>query len=152
MPRTDRILLAAGLALLASGCAHHAAPTPPPTAVSELSFGCPSGGVAAATREDLLASKLEAPSRVAGVRITELRCARAADLWRVEAVVLNGTGDTRRVAWRMRWLDAQGMQVQAADEGWKPVLLYPNGQQVLQASAPSGAAADFRISLMPQDQ
>lgn len=150
--RTRAALPAAALiaaVLLASGCASHPGATAP--APQALSFGCPALGRTFASRADLLAAKLESPAAAKDVKLLDLRCARSGDLWRMEVDVLNQSGDTRRIAYRFRWLDAQGMQLAVADEGWKPVLLYPNGLQVLGTNAPAAAAADFRFSYMSQD-
>lgn len=115
-------------------------------------FGCPTGGdKKIKDKEDLIAAKVERSGKTDDIEIADLRCSDRNSLLRIDVDLKNDGKEVRRIAYRFRWLDKEGMRAWD-DESWKPVLLYGNTVYTLTTLSPSQEATDFRIVLMDQDK
>lgn len=134
------------LALL--GCAskgsapHDKAPT---------AFGCPVASSKQGALEDLIKAKVEIAGALSGVVVNAMTCIMRNDALRIDVELANKAGDVRRVAYKFRWLDRDGLSAWD-DESLKPVLLYAHATHNLTGLAPTSKAVDFRLFLIAQDQ
>jgi uncharacterized protein YcfL len=79
-----------------------------------------------------------------------MRCTKAGDLLKIDANLNNDSSTVKRIAYKFRWIDREGMRA-AEEESWKPLMLYNNSNLVINAVAPSAKAVDFRLILMSQE-
>lgn len=145
---TPRYLCLALLsALVFAGCASNrvSAPEKPPTA-----FGCPVTSRSGVAMEDLIETKVETAGQLAEVGVKAITCSQRNDALRIDIELRNDADAVRRVAYRFRWLDRDGLAAWE-EESLKPVLLYPRAAQRLVGYAPTAKAVDFRFFLMPQE-
>ncbi|HEY7759684.1 MAG TPA: DUF1425 domain-containing protein [Burkholderiales bacterium] len=115
-----------------------------------FAYGCPIGETKVGSMEDLVQSKVAREGPRTNVAVTELRCTMSGDLLKIDANLNNDASDTRRVAYKFRWIDREGMRA-AEEEAWKPILMYEKSNQLVTAVAPTPKAVDFRIVFMAQD-
>ena len=94
---------AAGL-LLATGCA-----TKKGFEVPGFAFGCPIGDTKVSSMEDLVGQGADRGPRTT-VQATEMRCSKAGDLIRIDANLNNDSRSVKRVAYKFRWIDREGMR------------------------------------------
>jgi uncharacterized protein YcfL len=80
----------------------------------------------------------------------EMRCTMTGDLLKVDVTLNNDSSHVRRVAYKFRWIDQEGMRAWD-EEAWKPLLMYENSNQVVSAVAPTNKAVDFRLILMGEE-
>lgn len=115
-------------------------------------FGCPTGGEKKIKdKESLIEAKVERSGKTDDIEIADLRCSERSSLLRIDVDLKNDGKEVRRIAYRFRWLDKEGMRA-ADDESWKPLLLYGNTIYTVTTLSPSQEVADFRIVLMDQDK
>src|SRR4051812_91821 len=95
--------------------------------------------------------KLEAAGSLPDIDVVDLRCSDRATLLRVDMDLKNDSKEVRRIAYRFRWLDKEGMRAWE-DESWKPLLIYGKTLQTLTTMSPSQEATDFRVVIMDQDK
>ncbi|MEQ1882470.1 MAG: YcfL family protein [Burkholderiales bacterium] len=115
-------------------------------------MGCPTGGdKKIKDTQDLIAAKADPSGNIADIEIVEMRCAERGERLRIEIDLKNDSKDVRRLAWRFRWLDKEGMRAWE-EETWKPELLYGNTRHTVSTVSPSREAVDFRFMLMDQDK
>ncbi len=131
------------LPLLFTGCATKDA--------TNLAFGCPVGSSRVSTSEELAASKYEKTGQLAGISVVEARCAAQGEYLRINITVKNDTRDPRRLAYKFRWLDRDGM-LAWNEEAWKPILVYGESRYLIETVSPTGKAMDFRFILMDQEE
>ena len=81
----------------------------------------------------------------------DLRCSERAGLLRIDVDLKNESREVRRIAYRFRWLDKEGMRAWD-DESWKPLLIYGNTLYTVTTMSPSQDATDFRVVVMDQDK
>lgn len=138
------VLLAA---VLAAGCASQGANAPvrPPTA-----FGCPVANKHDTALEDLIKAKVQFAGGMQDVVMQAITCSQRNDALRIDVDLRNDATQIRRISYRFRWLDRDGLPAWE-EEALKPVLLYPRTVQQLVGLAPSPKAVDFRLVLMPQE-
>ena len=74
----------------------------------------------------------------------------AGDLLKVDATLNNDSSKVKRVAYKFRWIDREGMRADD-EETWKPLLMYENSNQLVTGIAPSNKAVDFRLILLSQE-
>ena len=115
-----------------------------------FAFGCPIGETKVGSMDDLVQSKVAREGPRTNVAVTEMRCTMSGDLLRVDANLTNDASSTRRVAYKFRWIDREGMRA-AEEESWKPILMYEKSNQLVTAVAPTPKAVDFRVIFMAQD-
>ena len=99
---------------------------------------------------DLVSLKTVPEGRRTTIQATEMRCTKSGDLMKIEANLNNDSSKVKRIAYKFRWIDREGMRA-AEEEFWKPLLLYENSNYVVSAVAPSNKAVDFRLILMSQE-
>ena len=115
-------------------------------------FGCPTGGEKKIKdKESLIEAKVERSGKTDDIEIADLRCSERSSLLRIDVDLKNDGKEVRRIAYRFRWLDKEGMRA-SDDESWKPLLLYGNTIYTVTTLSPSQEVADFRIVLMDQDK
>jgi uncharacterized protein YcfL len=115
-------------------------------------FGCPTGGnKKIKDKESLIMAKVERSGKTDDIEISDLRCSERSSLLRIDVDLKNDGKDVRRIAYRFRWLDKEGMRAWD-DESWKPLLLYANTNYTVTTLSPSHEATDFRIVLLNQDK
>ena len=141
------IVVAAALTVLATtaGCASRKG-----FEKEGFAFGCPIGDTEIGSMEALIDAKVAQEGRRTNVIVTEMRCTMSGDRMKIEANLNNDAAQIRRVAYKFRWIDPEGMRA-AEEEAWKPVLMYEKSNHVVSAIAPSNKAVDFRPLFMGQD-
>ena len=117
-----------------------------------FAYGCPTGdNKKINSKEDLIKAKVEIAGSLPNVEVVDLRCSERASLLRIDVDLKNESKEVRRIAYRFRWLDKEGMRAWD-DESWKPVLLYGNTLYTVTTMSPSQEATDFRVVVMDQDK
>ena len=141
------ILVSAALcaALAAAGCATKKGFEKPGYA-----FGCPVGEAKVSSMEDLVRTKVLAEGRRTTIQATEMRCSQAGELIRIDANLNNDSKSVKRIAYKFRWIDREGMRA-ADEESWKPLMMYENSNMVINTISPSNKAADFRLILRSEE-
>ncbi|MCC7548108.1 MAG: YcfL family protein [Burkholderiales bacterium] len=141
------IVVAAALAALAlgAGCASRKG-----FEREGFAFGCPVADADVDSMGDLIAAKVAPEGKRTNVVVTEMRCTISGERMKIEANLENDAGQIRRVAYKFRWIDTEGMRA-ADEESWKPVLMYEKSNHVVTAIAPNSKAVDFRLVYMGQD-
>jgi len=134
------IVIAAALALLGA-CATKKGFEQP-----WFAFGCPIGDTKVSSMDDLVKAKTVIEGRRSTVVANEMRCTRAGDLIKVDTNLNNDSKSVKRMAYKFRWIDQQGMRAWE-EESWKPVLLYDNSNLVVSGVSPTNKAVDFRLVL-----
>ena len=145
MKRTGMILVVA-LSALAAGCASKKGFEQPGYA-----FGCPIGEAKVSSMDDLVKAKVVTEGRRSTVQATEMRCTKASgDLIKIDANLNNDSKSVKRIAYKFRWIDREGMRA-ADEESWKPLMMYENSNMVINTISPSNKAADFRLILRSEE-
>ena len=145
MNRKLKIVAAAAGLLLATGCA-----TKKGFEVPGFAFGCPIGDTRVSSMEDLVRAKTVVEGRRSTVQATEMRCSKAGDLIRIDANLNNDSRSVKRVAYKFRWIDREGMRA-ADEEPWKPLMLYDNSNLLVNTISPNNKAVDFRLILRSEE-
>ena len=115
-----------------------------------FAFGCPIGDAKVSSMDDLVKSKVAMEGRRTTIQPTEMRCSKTGDLIKVDANLNNDSKSVKRIAYKFRWIDREGMRA-AEEESWKPIMLYENSNLMVSTVAPSAKAVDFRLILMSQE-
>lgn len=144
MKRTGMILVVA-LSALAAGCASKKGFEQPGYA-----FGCPIGEAKVSSMDDLVKVKTVSEGRRTTIQATELRCSKTGDLMKIDANLNNDSKSVKRIAYKFRWIDREGMRA-ADEESWKPLMMYENSNMVINTISPSNKAADFRLILRSEE-
>ena len=137
-------LLVAALAstMLVAGCATKKGFEQPGYA-----FGCPIGDQKVGSMDDLVKAKTAMEGRRTTIQPTEMRCTKAGDLLKIDANLNNDSSSVKRISYKFRWIDREGMRA-AEEETWKPIMLYNNSNMMISTVAPNAKAVDFRLILM----
>ena len=139
-------LLAALVSIaLAAGCATKKGFEQP-----GFAYGCPIGDAKVSSMEDLVKAKTASEGRRTTIQPTEMRCTKAGDLLKIDANLNNDSSTVKRIAYKFRWIDREGMRAWE-EESWKPLLLYNNSNLMVNGVAPTAKAVDFRLILMSQE-
>ena len=139
------IVTAAALGVLAAGCA-----TKKGFEVPGFAFGCPIGETKVSSMDDLVKAKVVTEGRRSTVQATEMRCVKTGDLLKIDAYLNNDSKSVKRVSYKFRWIDREGMRAWE-EEAWKPLLLYENSNLVVNTVSPTGKAVDFRLILRSEE-
>jgi uncharacterized protein YcfL len=115
-----------------------------------FAYGCPIGDNKVSSMEDLARIKTAVEGRRTTIAVTEMRCTMTGDLLKIDAMLNNDSSKIKRVAYKWRWIDREGMRA-ADEEPWKPLMLYENSNQIVTAVAPSNKAVDFKLILLSQE-
>jgi uncharacterized protein YcfL len=113
-------------------------------------YGCPLGDTKVGSMQDLVDAKVSVEGPRTTVQVVEMRCTMSSDLLRIDATLNNDSRNPKRVAYKLRWIDREGMRA-AEEESWKPLMLYEKSNQVITAVAPTPKAVDYKIILMGQE-
>ena len=117
-----------------------------------FAYGCPTGdNKKVSSKDDLIKAKLEIAGSLPNIEVADLRCSERAGLLRIDVDLKNESREVRRIAYRFRWLDKEGMRAWD-DESWKPLLIYGNTLYTVTTMSPSQEATDFRVVVMDQDK
>mgnify|MGYP001308130536 FL=1 len=143
MNRTWIVALLA--AVLAAGCATKKGFEKP-----GFAYGCPLGDAKASSMEDLVRLKTVAEGKRTTILATEMRCTMTGDLLKIDANLNNDSSRVKRIAYKFRWIDGEGMRAWE-EESWKPLLMYENSNITVNAVSPTNKAVDFRLLLMSQE-
>jgi uncharacterized protein YcfL len=131
--------------LVAAGCATKKGFEQP-----GFAFGCPVGEAKVGSMDDLVKVKTASEGRRTTIQATEVRCTKSGDLLKIDANLNNDSSSTKRIAYKFRWIDREGMRAWE-EETWKPLLIYNNSNMMINAVAPTSKAVDFRLILMSQE-
>ena len=145
MNRKSMIVAAAAAALALAGCSSKKGFEKPGYA-----FGCPIGGQSASSMGDLVKLKVQMEGKRTTILATEMRCTMAGDLLKIDANLNNDSSSVKRVAYKFRWIDREGMRAWE-EESWKPLMMYANSNMLVNTVAPTPKAVDFRLILMSQE-
>ena len=115
-----------------------------------FAFGCPIGETRVSSMDDLVKVKTMSEGRRTTIQPTEMRCTKTGDLMKIDANLNNDSSSTKRVSYKFRWIDREGMRAWE-EESWKPLMLYNNSNLMVTAVAPTNKAVDFRLILMSQE-
>jgi uncharacterized protein YcfL len=91
-----------------------------------------------------------AEGRRTTIQTTEMRCSKSGELWKIDANLNNDSKSVKRIAYKFRWIDQQGMRAWE-EEPWKPLMLYENSNLVINTISPTNKAADFRLILRSEE-
>ena len=139
-------MIAAVLAsALAAGCA-----TKKGFEVPGQAFGCPIGDAKVSSMEELVKLKVVMEGTRTTVQPTEMRCSRTGDLLKIDANLNNDSRNVKRISYKFRWIDREGMRAWE-EESWKPLLLYDNSNLMVNTVSPTNKAVDFRLVLRSQE-
>jgi uncharacterized protein YcfL len=109
-------------------------------------FGCPIGESKVGSMEDLVKLKTASEGKRTTIVATEMRCTKSGDLLKIDANLNNDSSTVKRISYKFRWIDQQGMRAWE-EETWKPVLMYENSNLVVNSISPTNKAVDFRLIL-----
>ena len=143
--KTTLIVTAIAAATLVGGCATKKGFEQPGYA-----FGCPIGEQKVGSMDDLVKAKTAMEGRRTTIQPTEVRCSKAGDLLKIDANLNNDSASVKRVSYKFRWIDREGMRAWE-EEAWKPLLVYDNSNLVINTVSPTNKAADFRLILRSQE-
>ena len=143
--KTTPVLAALAATMLIAGCATKKGFEQPGYA-----FGCPIGEQKVGSMDDLVKAKTAMEGRRTTIQPTELRCTKTGELLKIDANLNNDSKSVKRIAYKFRWIDREGMRA-AEEESWKPVMLYENSNLMVSTVAPNAKAVDFRLILMSQE-
>ena len=138
------IALATVLALLA-GCA-----TKKGFEKAGFAYGCPIGDTKVGSMADLVQAKVITEGKRTTIIVTEMRCTMSGDLLHIDATLNNDSSKVKRVAYKFRWIDREGMRAWD-EESLKPLLMYENSNQLVTGIAPTPKVADYRLILHSQE-
>jgi uncharacterized protein YcfL len=115
-----------------------------------FAFGCPLGEAKAGSMDDLVRLKVVSEGKRTTIQATEMRCSVAGDLLKIDANLNNDSSSVKRIAYKFRWIDRQGMRAWE-EETWKPLLMYENSNLMVNTISPTNKAVDFRLILRSQE-
>ncbi|HYR33086.1 MAG TPA: YcfL family protein [Burkholderiales bacterium] len=143
--KTTCLFTALCILALAGGCATKKGFEQP-----GFAYGCPIGETKVSSMDDLVKAKTMSEGKRTTIQATEMRCTKAGELLKIDANLNNDSSSVKRIAYKFRWIDREGMRA-AEEESWKPLMLYNNSNLVINGVAPSAKAVDFRLILMSQE-
>ena len=138
-------MIAALLPVLLAACA-----TPKGFEQPGYAFGCPIGEAQVSSMDDLVKLKTAMEGKRTTIMATEMRCAKTGDLMKIDANLNNDSSTVKRIAYKFRWIDREGMRAWE-EEAWKPLLMHENSNLVINTISPTSKAADFRLILRSEE-
>jgi uncharacterized protein YcfL len=115
-----------------------------------FAFGCPIGEANVSSMDDLVKAKVLSEGRRTTIQTTEMRCSQTGELLRIDANLNNDSRSVKRIAYKFRWIDREGMRAWE-EEPWKPLMLHENSNLVINTISPTNKAADFRLILRSEE-
>jgi len=79
-----------------------------------FAFGCPIGEAKVSSMDDLVKLKTTMEGKRTTIQATEMRCSKTGDLMKIDANLNNDSSTVKRIAYKFRWIDREGMR--AAEE------------------------------------
>ena len=145
--RTNSALVIAAIAasVLVAGCSTKKGFEKP-----GFAFGCPIGETKVSSMDDLVKAKVVSEGRRTTIQATEMRCSQTGDLLRIDTNLHNDSRSVKRIAYKFRWIDREGMRAWE-EEPWKPLMLYENSNLVINTISPTNKAVDFRLMLRSEE-
>lgn len=145
--RTNSALVIAAIAasVLVAGCSTKKGFEKP-----GFAFGCPIGETKVSSMDDLVRAKVVSEGRRTTIQATEMRCSQTGDLLRIDTNLNNDSRSVKRIAYKFRWIDREGMRAWE-EEPWKPLMLYENSNLVINTISPTNKAVDFRLMLRSEE-
>ena len=111
-----------------------------------MAFGCPIGEAKVGSMDDLVKLKTAMEGKRTTIQATEMRCSKTGDLMKIDANLNNDSSTVKRIAYKFRWIDREGMRAWE-EEAWKPLMVYDNSNLMVNTVARTNKAADFRLIL-----
>jgi uncharacterized protein YcfL len=139
------IIPAVFCAVLAAGCASKKG-----FEKAGYAFGCPIGEAKVSSMEDLVRTKVLPEGRRTTIQATEMRCSQTGELIRIDTNLNNDSRSVKRIAYKFRWIDREGMRAWD-EEPWKPLMLHENSNLVINTISPTAKAVDFRLMLRSEE-
>src|SRR5512134_211413 len=139
------VIAATAAAVLVAGCAAKKGFEKP-----GFAFGCPIGETRVSSMDDLVKAKVLSEGRRTTIQATEMRCSQTGELLRIDANLNNDSRSVKRIAYKFRWIDREGMRAWE-EEPWKPLMLYENSNLVINTISPTNKAVDFRLILRSEE-
>jgi uncharacterized protein YcfL len=115
-----------------------------------FAFGCPIGEDKVSSMDDLVRAKVMSEGRRTTIQATEMRCSQTGELLRIDTNLNNDSRSVKRIAYKFRWIDREGMRAWE-EEPWKPLMLYENSNLVINTISPTNKAVDFRLILRSEE-
>lgn len=115
-----------------------------------FAFGCPIGESKVSSMDDLVRAKVVSEGRRTTIQATEMRCSQTGELLRIDTNLNNDSRSVKRIAYKFRWIDREGMRAWE-EEPWKPLMLYENSNLVINTISPTNKAVDFRLMLRSEE-
>jgi len=115
-----------------------------------FAYGCPIGDTKVGSMADLVQAKVITEGKRTTILVTEMRCTMSGDLLHIDATLNNDSSKVKRVAYKFRWIDREGMRAWD-EESLKPLLMYENSNQLVTGIAPTPKVADYRLILHSQE-
>ena len=115
-----------------------------------FAFGCPIGETKVSSMDDLVKAKVVSEGRRTTIQATEMRCSQTGELLRIDTNLNNDSRSVKRIAYKFRWIDREGMRAWE-EEPWKPLMLYENSNLVINTISPTNKAVDFRLMLRSEE-
>ena len=115
-----------------------------------FAFGCPIGETKVSSMDDLVRAKVVSEGRRTTIQATEMRCSQTGELLRIDTNLNNDSRSVKRIAYKFRWIDREGMRAWE-EEPWKPLMLYENSNLVINTISPTNKAVDFRLMLRSEE-
>jgi uncharacterized protein YcfL len=115
-----------------------------------FAFGCPIGETRVSSMDDLVKAKVLSEGRRTTIQATEMRCSQTGDLLKIDANLNNDSRSVKRIAYKFRWIDREGMRAWD-EEPWKPLMMYENSNLVINTISPTNKAVDFRLILRSEE-
>jgi uncharacterized protein YcfL len=115
-----------------------------------FAYGCPIGDTKVGSMDELIDAKTSVEGPRTTVAVVEMRCTMSGDLLKINAMLNNDSSKPKRVAYKLRWIDREGMRA-AEEESWKPLLIYEKSNQLVEAIAPTPKAVDYKFIVMGQE-
>jgi uncharacterized protein YcfL len=143
--KTTLVIAAIAASALVAGCATKKGFEKP-----GFAFGCPIGETKVSSMDDLVKAKVLSEGRRTTIQATEMRCSQSGDLLKIDANLNNDSRSVKRVAYKFRWIDREGMRAWD-EEPWKPLMMYENSNLVINTISPTNKAVDFRLILRSEE-
>jgi uncharacterized protein YcfL len=143
--KTTLVIAAIAASALVAGCSTKKGFEKP-----GFAFGCPIGETKVGSMDDLVKAKVLSEGRRTTIQATEMRCSQTGDLLKIDANLNNDSRSVKRIAYKFRWIDREGMRAWD-EEPWKPLMMYENSNLVINTISPTNKAVDFRLILRSEE-
>ena len=94
--------------------------------------------------------KVDNPALYTEISLRDVKQRRIGDILTVQLTVHNDSYISHSYRYRMEWIDANGFTLNANGTGWQPVTLEGNQDYLIDTTAPSPDAKNFRVVFAAQ--